>query len=122
MWREIARATVEHLAIVAIAVAVAAAAGVPLGILCARRGRLGRVVLRLIDIVQTIPSLALFGFLIPLPFIGGIGVRTMPEWIEAGVDGIAFGSEIYAPDRPAADVGARAKAIVEAWTQARVAR
>lgn len=76
MWREIARATVEHLAIVAIAVAVAAAAGVPLGILCARRGRLGRVVLRLIDVVQTIPSLALFGFLIPLPFIGGIGVRT----------------------------------------------
>jgi len=76
MWREIARATVEHLAIVAIAVVVAAAAGVPLGILCARRGRLGRVVLRLIDIVQTIPSLALFGFLIPLPFIGGIGVRT----------------------------------------------
>jgi osmoprotectant transport system permease protein len=76
MWREIARATGEHLAIVAIAVAVAAAVGVPLGILCARRGRLGRVVLRLIDIVQTIPSLALFGFLIPLPFIGGIGVRT----------------------------------------------
>ena len=76
MWREIARATGEHLAIVAIAVMVAAAAGVPLGILCARRGRLGRVVLRLIDVVQTIPSLALFGFLIPLPFIGGIGVRT----------------------------------------------
>lgn len=76
MWPEIARATVEHLAIVAIAVVVAAAAGVPLGILCARRGRLGRVVMRVVDIVQTIPSLALFGFLIPLPFIGGIGVRT----------------------------------------------
>jgi 2-dehydro-3-deoxyphosphogalactonate aldolase len=54
--------------------------------------------------------------------VGGIGVRTMPEWIEAGVDGIAFGSEIYAPNRPAADVGQRAKAIVEAWTQARGAR
>lgn len=54
--------------------------------------------------------------------VGGIGVRTMPEWIEAGVDGIAFGSEIYAPNRPAADVGERAKAIVEAWTQARGAR
>src|SRR5437764_210541 len=35
-----------------------------------------RVVLRVIDVVQTIPSLALFGFLIPLPLIGGIGVRT----------------------------------------------
>jgi 2-dehydro-3-deoxyphosphogalactonate aldolase len=54
--------------------------------------------------------------------VGGIGVRNMPEWIEAGVDGIAFGSEIYAPNRSAADVGARANAIVEAWTQARGAR
>lgn len=53
--------------------------------------------------------------------VGGIGLRTMPEWIEAGVDGIAFGSEIYAPGRAAADVGARARAIVEAWTQAHVA-
>ena len=51
--------------------------------------------------------------------VGGIGVRTMPEWIEAGVDGIAFGSEIYAPNRAPADVGARAKAIVEAWALAR---
>jgi len=54
--------------------------------------------------------------------VGGIGVRTMPEWIEAGIDGVAFGSEIYAPERPAADVGVRAKAIVEAWSQARGAR
>ena len=54
--------------------------------------------------------------------VGGIGVRTMPEWIEAGVDGVAFGSEIYAPNRSAADVSTRAKAIVEAWTQARAAR
>jgi osmoprotectant transport system permease protein len=34
------------------------------------------VTLRIIDIIQTIPSLALFGFLIPVPFIGGIGIRT----------------------------------------------
>jgi len=51
--------------------------------------------------------------------VGGIGVRTLPEWIEAGVDGVAFGSEIYAPKRAPADVGARAKAIVEAWALAR---
>jgi osmoprotectant transport system permease protein len=76
MAREIARATGEHLAIVAIAVLFATAAGVPLGVLCARNRRWGRVVLRLVDIVQTIPSLALFGLLIPLPLIGGIGVRT----------------------------------------------
>lgn len=54
--------------------------------------------------------------------VGGIGVRTMPEWIEAGVDGVAFGSEIYAPNRTPADVSTRAKAIVEAWTQARGSR
>lgn len=76
MTAEIARATAEHLFIVAIAVAIAAAAGVPIGIACVRHPRSGRVVLRVIDILQTIPSLALFGFLIPLPLIGGIGIRT----------------------------------------------
>ena len=76
MTAEILRATWEHVVIVAIAVFVATAAGVPLGIAVVRNPRSGRVALRLIDIVQTIPSLALFGFLIPLPLIGGIGVRT----------------------------------------------
>jgi osmoprotectant transport system permease protein len=76
MWPEILRATGEHLLIVSIAVAAAAAAGVPIGIACVRHPRSGRVVLRTIDVIQTIPSLALFGFLIPLPLIGGIGVRT----------------------------------------------
>jgi 2-dehydro-3-deoxyphosphogalactonate aldolase len=51
--------------------------------------------------------------------VGGVGARTIPEWAEAGVDGIAFGSEIYAPGRSADDVGARAKAIVGTWLQAR---
>jgi len=73
---EIVRATAEHIVIVAIAVAIAAAAGIPIGIACVRHPRSGRIALRAIDIVQTIPSLALFGFLIPLPLIGGIGVRT----------------------------------------------
>jgi osmoprotectant transport system permease protein len=76
MWPEIARATGEHLAIVGIAVAVASAIGIPLGIVCTRHGKWGRAVLRLVDVVQTIPSLALFGFLIPLPLLGGIGMRT----------------------------------------------
>jgi len=73
---EIVRATAEHIVIVVIAVVVAAAAGIPIGVACVRHPRSGRVALRVIDIVQTIPSLALFGFLIPLPLIGGIGVRT----------------------------------------------
>jgi len=76
MLDEIARATGQHIVIVAIAMIVATAAGVPLGVVCVRYTRLGKVTLRLIDIIQTIPSLALFGFLIPVPFIGGIGIRT----------------------------------------------
>jgi osmoprotectant transport system permease protein len=73
---EILRATLQHIVIVTIAVTIAAAAGVPIGVAAVRHPRWGRAFLRAIDIIQTIPSLALFGFLIPLPFIGGIGIRT----------------------------------------------
>jgi len=73
---EVARMTGEHLLIVAVSVAVAIAAGVPLGVWCTRHTRVGRHLLRIVDAIQTIPSLALFGFLIPVPFIGGIGMRT----------------------------------------------
>src|SRR6266545_3810927 len=76
MTAEIIRATLEHIVIVAIAVGVAIIAGIPLGIWCARNARAGGVALRIVDAIQTIPSLALFGFLIPVPFIGGIGMRT----------------------------------------------
>ncbi len=76
MASEILRATGEHIVIVTIAVVVATAAGIPLGIVCIRHSRIGKVILRIVDVIQTIPSLALFGFLIPLPLIGGIGVRT----------------------------------------------
>ncbi|HET7435064.1 MAG TPA: ABC transporter permease [Thermoanaerobaculia bacterium] len=76
MIGEIARTTGEHLLIVAISVGVAVILGVPLGILCTRSANAARYALRAIDAIQTIPSLALFGFLIPVPFIGGIGMRT----------------------------------------------
>jgi osmoprotectant transport system permease protein len=69
------RLTGEHLGIVLIAVIVAIVAGVPLGTLAHRRRRTGTVALKLTDMIQTVPSLALFGFLIPLPFVGGIGAR-----------------------------------------------
>lgn len=72
---DLARLTLEHLVIVLIAVGAAIAAGVPLGILAHRRRRAGGVALRVTDAIQTIPSLAMFGFLIPLPFIGGIGMK-----------------------------------------------
>ena len=69
------RLTGEHLLIVTIAVAVAIAAGVPIGTFAHRKRSAGGLALRITDAVQTIPSLAMFGFLIPLPFIGGIGMR-----------------------------------------------
>jgi len=73
---EILRATGQHVVIVAIAVSVAIIIGVPLGIWCTRHTTAGRAALRVVDVIQTIPSLALFGFLIPIPLIGGIGART----------------------------------------------
>ena len=73
---EVLRMTGEHVLIVAISVGAAIAAGIPLGVWCTRHTRVGRQLLRIVDAIQTIPSLALFGFLIPVPFIGGIGMRT----------------------------------------------
>jgi osmoprotectant transport system permease protein len=52
------------------------AIALPVGILISRRQKLRGPVLGIANVMQTIPSLALFGFLIPLPFIGGIGPRT----------------------------------------------
>lgn len=66
----------DHLLLVMGATAVAVAIGVPLGILLSRHKRLRAPVLGLAGVMQTVPSLALFGILIPLPFIGGIGART----------------------------------------------
>ena len=66
----------QHLFLVLISTLVAVAIGVPLGILLARRPRWRRPVLGFANVCQTIPSLALFGFLIPLPFIGSVGART----------------------------------------------
>lgn len=73
---EIARLSGEHVVLVAVSVALAALIAIPLGIACTRREAIGRPALRIVDAIQTIPSLALFGFLIPLPFVGGIGAKT----------------------------------------------
>ncbi|MFB2836686.1 glycine betaine ABC transporter substrate-binding protein [Floridanema evergladense] len=64
----------EHLILVAIAMTVATAIGIPLGILITRQAKLAQPILGFANIVQTIPSLAIFGFLISVPFLGGIGV------------------------------------------------
>jgi osmoprotectant transport system permease protein len=74
--REVLGLVGEHLYLVAIATGIAVAIGLPLGVLLTRRPAWRGPVLGLANVFQTIPSLALFGFLIPLPFIGGIGART----------------------------------------------
>ncbi|HXL22846.1 MAG TPA: ABC transporter permease [Candidatus Dormibacteraeota bacterium] len=73
---EILGATLEHMTLVLIAMLIAIAIAVPLGMFIVRRPGLRTVALALASIFQTIPSLALFGFLIPIPFLGGIGKRT----------------------------------------------
>lgn len=66
----------QHLVLVVASTMLAALIAVPLGVVATRRARLGRWILGLVNVVQTIPSLALIGFLIPLPILGGIGART----------------------------------------------
>ena len=68
--------TRQHLLLVLVATSIAVAVGIPLGIVMTRAPRLARPLLAFAGICQTIPSLALFGFLIPLPLVGGIGART----------------------------------------------
>ena len=74
--RDILDLTLEHLFLVGLSMAIAAALAIPAGILLTRRTFLQRWVLGFANIMQTVPSLALFGFLIPLPFLGGIGKHT----------------------------------------------
>ena len=66
----------EHIVLVLASTTLAAAIGIPLGILAARRPLIAKPIVAAANLAQTIPSLALFGFLIPLPLIGGIGTRT----------------------------------------------
>jgi osmoprotectant transport system permease protein len=73
-WREVLSLTGEHLWLVAVSTAIAVGVGIPTGLLLTRRARWKRPVLAVANVLQTVPSLALFGFLIPLPFVG-IGAR-----------------------------------------------
>ena len=74
--REMLDLTLEHLFLVSLSMVIAAAIAIPAGILLTRRAFLQRWVLGFANVMQTVPSLALFGFLIPLPFLGGIGRHT----------------------------------------------
>src|ERR1700732_1922180 len=73
---EILDATATHMTLVLIAMVIAILIAVPLGMVIVQRPTLRNIALGIASVFQTIPSLALFGFLIPIPFIGGIGRRT----------------------------------------------
>ncbi len=75
-WAELLTLTREHIFLVFISTGLAIAIGLPLGVLLTRVKGLRTPVLGFANIMQTVPSLALFGLLIPIPFIGGIGART----------------------------------------------
>jgi osmoprotectant transport system permease protein len=72
---EILQATIEHIWLVGIAMLIAVAIGVPLGILVARRPWLSKPILGTANVAETIPSLALFGFLLPVPWLGDRAAR-----------------------------------------------
>jgi len=73
---EVFQLTMEHLGLVGVAMMLATAIGIPLGIIVTRHAPLKRWVMGIANVIQTVPSLAMFGFLIPVPFIGGIGSRS----------------------------------------------
>jgi osmoprotectant transport system permease protein len=73
---EVLELTLEHLMLVTVSMLLAAVIAIPLGVLLTRRAALRRWALGSANVIQTIPSLALFGFLIPIPLLGGIGNRT----------------------------------------------
>ncbi|MDE2882781.1 MAG: ABC transporter permease [Acidobacteriota bacterium] len=75
-WTEILGLTLEHVVLVVISTVAGVLIAVPLGLAITRIPALGRPVLGFAGVIQTVPSLALFGLLIPLPLIGGIGSRT----------------------------------------------
>src|SRR5579863_2686769 len=73
---EVFERSLEHIGLVGASMAIALIIGMPLGVALVSRAKLQRWVIGVANVVQTIPSLALFGFLIPVPWIGGIGAST----------------------------------------------
>ncbi len=80
-------ATLRHLGLAFGSLAAAALIGFPLGILCHRKARLRRTVLPMLSFLQTIPSLAMFGIMIPI--LGWVGA-SVPGARTLGIAGIGF--------------------------------
>ena len=77
LFRELPYLFGEHLTLVLVSLCLALLIGIPAGILLAYHARAQHWIFGATNIIQSIPSLALFGFLIPVPLIGGIGFRTV---------------------------------------------
>jgi ABC-type proline/glycine betaine transport system permease subunit len=75
-FSELLSYTFQHLWLAVVSTLIGCTIGIPTGILLTRRPDLSKPILGIANVVQTIPSLALLGFLVPLPFIGGIGPRS----------------------------------------------
>jgi osmoprotectant transport system permease protein len=76
LLNDVAELTLEHVILVVVSCGIAVLIGVGLGILGTRHAALRRISVAVASVLQTIPSLALFGFLLPVPLIGGIGKHT----------------------------------------------
>src|SRR5881394_1381687 len=72
---EFAGLLAQHVLLVVVSTLAAILIGVPLGVFASRRPRLSAPIVGIANIVQTIPSLAMFGFLLPVPLVGGVGAR-----------------------------------------------
>jgi osmoprotectant transport system permease protein len=141
VWR-LWRLTVEHLTLVGISLGAAILVGVPLGIVTAARPRLGQLVIGGAGVIQTIPSLALLVFMIPLlqtgtkpaivalflysllPIISGtaVGLRTIPPSVRESAEGLGLSpaSQLWLIELPLASrsilAGIRTSAVINVGT------
>ncbi len=76
LLHDVAQLTLEHIVLVGVSCGIAILIGVGVGIAGTRHATLRRISVTVASVLQTIPSLALFGFLLPIPLIGGIGEHT----------------------------------------------
>ncbi len=106
-WPQLGQRTLEHLGLVGASLTAAILIAVPLGVMAARRPRLGQLILGLTGVIQTIPSLALFVFLIPwlgigwLPTVVALFLYSLLPIVRNTYAGL---SDIPVPIRESADV------------------
>ncbi len=77
-WSEILQMTLEHIQLVGLAVGIAILTGVPFGIYISQRETLAEIVLAIAGIIMTIPSIALFGIMIPIFSLINQGIGFLP--------------------------------------------